>query len=278
MGELVGRRCRAAALFQSLLYEACGRTINPVYGSAGLLWSGQWHLCEAAVDSVLRGNALQICSPVQAPTSATPLSLSQPVAQGGGADPQQRVGQLRSSSGSAVPSTFPFHMMDPASMAYWPLAMSPMVGAHMAAMGSAASAAAAYQASYQNAGSCQAQAYMPSSAHGSLQYSPLNVSNVPQTYQQSWSPEMLPPGMSAENRSEETYEQPPSQSSSAMVGSASGTETCSGSHCPSPPLVTPVPRRLTPQSGPFMPPVNSGAEHSTHVVDSTGKACSGCFV
>eukprot|EP00271_Cylindrocystis_brebissonii_P010025 TRINITY_DN259_c3_g1_i1.p1 TRINITY_DN259_c3_g1~~TRINITY_DN259_c3_g1_i1.p1 ORF type:complete len:500 (+),score=97.67 TRINITY_DN259_c3_g1_i1:878-2377(+) len=43
------------ALFQSLLYEACGRTINPVYGAAGLLWSGQWSLCEAAVENVLKG-------------------------------------------------------------------------------------------------------------------------------------------------------------------------------------------------------------------------------
>lgn len=42
-------------LFQSLLYEACGRTVNPVYGAVGLLSSGKWQLCEEAVDKVLNG-------------------------------------------------------------------------------------------------------------------------------------------------------------------------------------------------------------------------------
>lgn len=46
------------ALFQSLLFEACGRTINPVNGAVGLLWTGNWHLCEAAVETVLRGGTL----------------------------------------------------------------------------------------------------------------------------------------------------------------------------------------------------------------------------
>ncbi|XP_078430358.1 LOB domain-containing protein 39-like [Wolffia australiana] len=46
------------ALFQSLLFEACGRTINPVNGAVGLLWSGNWHLCQAAVETVLRGGTL----------------------------------------------------------------------------------------------------------------------------------------------------------------------------------------------------------------------------
>ncbi|KAJ0086784.1 hypothetical protein Patl1_08837 [Pistacia atlantica] len=41
------------ALFQSLLFEACGRTINPVDGAVGLLSSGNWHLCQAAVETVL---------------------------------------------------------------------------------------------------------------------------------------------------------------------------------------------------------------------------------
>ncbi|OMP02145.1 hypothetical protein COLO4_11311 [Corchorus olitorius] len=42
-------------IFKSLLYEACGRIVNPVYGSVGLMWSGKWHLCQAAVDAVLNG-------------------------------------------------------------------------------------------------------------------------------------------------------------------------------------------------------------------------------
>ncbi|CAN6450302.1 unnamed protein product [Victoria cruziana] len=47
------------ALFQSLLYEAAGRTVNPVNGAVGLLWSGNWHLCQGAVETVLRGGALK---------------------------------------------------------------------------------------------------------------------------------------------------------------------------------------------------------------------------
>ncbi|XP_002976218.2 LOB domain-containing protein 39 [Selaginella moellendorffii] len=47
------------ALFQSLLYEACGRTVNPVFGAVGLLWSGSWHVCQAAVETVLKGGSLQ---------------------------------------------------------------------------------------------------------------------------------------------------------------------------------------------------------------------------
>ncbi|CAD6204158.1 unnamed protein product [Miscanthus lutarioriparius] len=46
------------ALFQSLLYEAAGRTINPVHGAVGLLGTGNWHLCQAAVHTVLRGGAI----------------------------------------------------------------------------------------------------------------------------------------------------------------------------------------------------------------------------
>ncbi|XP_061373919.1 LOB domain-containing protein 38-like [Gastrolobium bilobum] len=44
-----------SALFQSLLYEAVGRTINPVNGAVGLLWTGNWHLCQLGVQKVLRG-------------------------------------------------------------------------------------------------------------------------------------------------------------------------------------------------------------------------------
>ncbi|KAJ3674340.1 hypothetical protein LUZ60_004956 [Juncus effusus] len=47
------------ALFRSLLYEACGRTISPVSGGVGLMWSGNWHMCEAAVDTILCGGSLQ---------------------------------------------------------------------------------------------------------------------------------------------------------------------------------------------------------------------------
>ncbi|RRT78860.1 hypothetical protein B296_00025566 [Ensete ventricosum] len=48
-----------AAAFRSLLYEACGRTINPVNGATGLLWTGNWHLCQAAADTVLGGGTIR---------------------------------------------------------------------------------------------------------------------------------------------------------------------------------------------------------------------------
>jgi hypothetical protein len=52
-----------AALFQSLLYEACGRTVNPVFGAVGLLWAGNWQVCQAAVETVLKGGSLKPPSP-----------------------------------------------------------------------------------------------------------------------------------------------------------------------------------------------------------------------
>ncbi|KAI9127759.1 hypothetical protein K1719_000752 [Acacia pycnantha] len=46
------------AIFRSLLYEACGRILNPIYGSVGLLWSGNWPRCQAAVEAVLKGDPI----------------------------------------------------------------------------------------------------------------------------------------------------------------------------------------------------------------------------
>lgn len=56
------------AIFRSLLYEACGRIVNPVYGSAGLLWSRSWQLCQAAVEAVLSGEPI-----AQVSTDSPPL-------------------------------------------------------------------------------------------------------------------------------------------------------------------------------------------------------------
>ncbi|KAG2316928.1 hypothetical protein Bca4012_067822 [Brassica carinata] len=47
------------ALFKSLLYEACGRTVNPVNGAIGMLWTGNWSICQAAVETVFRGGSLR---------------------------------------------------------------------------------------------------------------------------------------------------------------------------------------------------------------------------
>ncbi|KAJ8630662.1 hypothetical protein MRB53_023985 [Persea americana] len=57
------------AVFRSLLYEACGRIVNPIYGSVGLLWSGSWQLCQAAVEAVLDGKPI-----VQAITDFAPVT------------------------------------------------------------------------------------------------------------------------------------------------------------------------------------------------------------
>ncbi|GMI68783.1 LOB domain-containing protein 38 [Hibiscus trionum] len=56
------------ALFQSLLFEACGRTVNPVNGAVGLLWTGNWHVCQAAVETVLRGGTPRAMPGLMAPT------------------------------------------------------------------------------------------------------------------------------------------------------------------------------------------------------------------
>lgn len=36
------------------MFEACGRIINPIYGSVGLMASGNWQRCQAAVEAVLK--------------------------------------------------------------------------------------------------------------------------------------------------------------------------------------------------------------------------------
>ncbi|CAL9131942.1 unnamed protein product [Musa acuminata var. zebrina] len=66
--------CFGAAIFRSLLYEACGRIVNPIYGSVGLLWSGSWQLCQAAMEAVLKGSPIvQIPSEAAAATPVPPL-------------------------------------------------------------------------------------------------------------------------------------------------------------------------------------------------------------
>ncbi|XP_010693111.2 LOB domain-containing protein 41 [Beta vulgaris subsp. vulgaris] len=57
------------AIFRSLLYEACGRMVNPIYGSVGLLWSGQWQLCQNAIEAVLKGAPI---TPIPTEAAANP--------------------------------------------------------------------------------------------------------------------------------------------------------------------------------------------------------------
>ncbi|XP_047943506.1 LOB domain-containing protein 40-like [Salvia hispanica] len=52
-------------IFKSLLYEACGRIINPVHGSVGLMCSGDWPRCQEAVEAVLLGKPLAASDELQ---------------------------------------------------------------------------------------------------------------------------------------------------------------------------------------------------------------------
>ncbi|TXG59303.1 hypothetical protein EZV62_013876 [Acer yangbiense] len=59
VAKFFGRAGLMSFISASLLFEACGRTVNPVNGAVGLLWTGNWHVCQAAVETVLRGGALR---------------------------------------------------------------------------------------------------------------------------------------------------------------------------------------------------------------------------
>ncbi|XP_074590696.1 LOB domain-containing protein 40-like [Curcuma longa] len=76
------------AIFRSLLYEACGRIVNPVYGSVGLLWSSSWQLCQAAVEAVLKGEPItqfQILAESPAPVELKDCDIRHVVQIPGGA-------------------------------------------------------------------------------------------------------------------------------------------------------------------------------------------------
>jgi hypothetical protein len=70
------------AVFRSLLYEACGRIVNPVYGSVGLLWSRRWQSCVDAVEAVLKGDpVVQVDAGSEAAAAPAPLlGASRPAA------------------------------------------------------------------------------------------------------------------------------------------------------------------------------------------------------
>ncbi|CAH8315114.1 unnamed protein product [Eruca vesicaria subsp. sativa] len=63
-------------IFRSLLHEACGRIVNPIYGSVGLLWSGNWQLCQAAVEAVMKGEAItELATDAAASGQGPPLKM-----------------------------------------------------------------------------------------------------------------------------------------------------------------------------------------------------------
>ncbi|KAK4479882.1 hypothetical protein RD792_015426 [Penstemon davidsonii] len=61
------------ATFKSLLYEACGRIINPTHGSVGLMSSDNWQRCEAAVEAVLQGSPLGVSGDDDSSTTGNPF-------------------------------------------------------------------------------------------------------------------------------------------------------------------------------------------------------------
>ncbi|KAJ8641655.1 hypothetical protein MRB53_018349 [Persea americana] len=61
------------AIFRSLLHEACGRIVNPIYGSVGLLSSGSWQLCQSAVEDVLNGAPIIQLGSEPAPSPRPPI-------------------------------------------------------------------------------------------------------------------------------------------------------------------------------------------------------------
>ncbi|XP_051122524.1 LOB domain-containing protein 42-like [Andrographis paniculata] len=68
----------SAEIFKSLLYDACGRVINPVFGATGLTWSGNWRWIEGAVDAVLRGAPLLTPPQPQLPAALQQLACYVP--------------------------------------------------------------------------------------------------------------------------------------------------------------------------------------------------------
>ncbi|XVE93492.1 hypothetical protein REPUB_Repub01dG0197300 [Reevesia pubescens] len=73
------------ALFQSLLFEAVGRAVNPVSGAVGLMWTGNWNVCQSAVQTVLRGGTLQPLPELSGGVSGTDFEdVAETVGGGGG--------------------------------------------------------------------------------------------------------------------------------------------------------------------------------------------------
>ncbi|KAF8096866.1 hypothetical protein N665_0299s0028 [Sinapis alba] len=63
-------------IFRSLLHEACGRIVNPIYGSVGLLWSGNWQLCQSAVEAVMKGEPItEMATDVATSGQGPPLKM-----------------------------------------------------------------------------------------------------------------------------------------------------------------------------------------------------------
>lgn len=242
----------STALFQSLLYEACGRTINPVYGSAGLLWTGQWHLCEAAVESVLKGGTPNSCFTNVHNTSST-LSQTSSRRQCNPSHPHAPPGLPPQAQAPVAPrapqptnhmtSNYPMAMVDPSAMPYWPVSMASMSNgvSHMAQL----SGQGGYQAQFQ-AAACPVP--VPNYLTNTNQFQCNSAGQM--NSQQVWVPEAMMNQQQAAMASGRQYHKgyrnglggsnSPVSDGSCVLDSMSG-----GLQCSSPPLVAPVARRLT---------------------------------
>jgi len=100
------------ALFQSLLYEACGRTVNPVFGAVGLLWAGNWQVCQAAVETVLKGGSLKAPSPGSQTFSTLPQGPLHPSNPGKDTSAASRGGMGRESLLPSIITSTKEHNVD----------------------------------------------------------------------------------------------------------------------------------------------------------------------
>ncbi|XP_048136709.1 LOB domain-containing protein 40-like [Rhodamnia argentea] len=111
------------AIFRSLLYEACGRVVNPIYGSVGLLCSGNWAQCQSSVEAVLQGSSQFMQSPSLDSTGPhlKPCDIRHVRKMSGPGDPQKIRTRTRfkQSSNQAKPETDPGELFGHAGRSKW---------------------------------------------------------------------------------------------------------------------------------------------------------------
>ncbi|KAI3423511.1 uncharacterized protein J3R85_011018 [Psidium guajava] len=108
------------AIFRSLLYEACGRVVNPIYGSVGLLSSGNWAQCQSAVEAVLQGSSQFMQSPLLHSNEPhlKPCDIRH-VRKTSGSGDRQKIRTRTRSSNPANPETDPEELICHAGRSKW---------------------------------------------------------------------------------------------------------------------------------------------------------------
>lgn len=95
-----------SALFQSLLHQAVGRTINPVGGVVGLLWTGNWQLCQSAAETLLCGRSRSTHVVTPPPTQTTAPSQVSTISSPRGPSPRSSSNCRQRSSNATGSSSF----------------------------------------------------------------------------------------------------------------------------------------------------------------------------